>query len=206
MTEVFNYVFYEKVATCIVKVYTMVCESWYVAYNKPCMMHLVKRVHNDNFVTLTGTFKCNITSQKMITNTIEVSCELLETLRKISVTVMCINCYSICSQPITVIGDSPVTVSDLVAGQYAVEMAIADATDINDTIVEIITVSGNDIPINSTTVQMITASNTCTSTMVVMHTGELSSKSTYVAAYVVVMIINIHSLTGMQRDSSYHNK
>ena len=157
----------------------MVCESWYVAYNKPCMMHLVKRLCN-NFFTLIGTFKCNATSQKMITNTIEVSCELLETLRKISVTVMCINCYSICSQPITMVGDSPVTISDLVAGQYAVEMAIADNTNINDTIIEIITVSGNDIPINSTTVQMITASNAYTSTMVVTHTGELSSKSMYI--------------------------
>ena len=140
-------------------------------------MHSVKRVHDDNFVTLTGTFKCNVTSLKMIANTIEVSCELLETLRRISVTVVCIDCYSSCPQPITVIGDSPVTVSDLVAGQYTVEMAIADATDINDTITEIITVSGNDISINSTTVQMITASNAYTSTMVVTHTGELSSKS-----------------------------
>ena len=152
----------------------------YVAYNKACMVHSVKRVHDDNFVTLTGTFKCNVTSLKMITNTIEVSCELLGTLRRINVTAMCISCYSICSQPIAVVGDSPVTVSDLVDGQYVVEMAIADNTDINDTITEIITVSDNDIPINSTTVQMITASNAYTSTMVVTHTGELSSKSMYI--------------------------
>ena len=146
-------------------------------------MHSVKRVHDDNFVTLAGTFKCNVTSLKMITNTIEVSCELLGTLKRISVTVMCINCYTSCSQPIVVVGDSPVTVADLVAGQYTVEMAIADKTDINDTIVEIITVSNNDIPINSTTVQMITASNTYTSTMLVTHTGELSSKSMYIGSW-----------------------
>ena len=42
------------------------------------------------------------------------------------------------------IGDSPVVVSDLVAGQYIVEMATADTTEINDAIVETITVSGND--------------------------------------------------------------
>ena len=152
------------------------------AFNKACMVHSVIRVHNDNFVTLTGTFKCNVTSQKMITNTIEISCELLGTLRRISVTVVCIDCYSSCSRPITMIGYSPVTVSGLVAGQYAVEMAIADNTDINDTITEIITVSDNDIPIKSTKVQMITASNAYTSTMVVTHTGELSSKSMYIHA------------------------
>ena len=144
------------------------------------MVHSVKRVHNDNFVILIGTFKCNVTSQKMITNAIEISCELLETLRRISVTVMCIDCYSSCPQPTAVVGDSPITVSHLDTGEYAIEMAIADATDINDTITEIITVSDNDIPINSTTVQMITASNAYTSTMVVTHTGELSSKSMYI--------------------------
>ena len=97
-----------------------------------------------------------------ITNTIEISCELLEKLRRISVTVTYADCNC---QPITVIGDSPVVVSDLAAGQYIVEMAIGDTTEINDTIVETITVSGNDIPsISSTTVKMITVT-TQTSTM-----------------------------------------
>ena len=76
------------------------------------------------------------------------------------------------------IGDSPVVVSDLVAGQYIVEMAIADTTEINDAIVETITVSGNDKPsISSTTVKMITPTDTCTTTMhtVVVSTNELSS-------------------------------
>ena len=68
----------------------------------------------------------------------------------------CTNCA--CYQPITVIGDSPVVVSDLVVGQYIVEMAIADTTE-SDTIVDIITVSNSDIPINNTIVKMITASD-----------------------------------------------
>ena len=111
----------------------------------------------------------------MVANTIKISCELLETLRRISVTLTYTNCT--CSQPTTVIGDSPVTISDLVDGQYIVEMAIADATDINDTIVEIITVSDNDIPINSTIVKMITASNKCTSALFVTPTNGPSGES-----------------------------
>ena len=98
-----------------------------------------------------------------ITNTTEISCELLEKLRRITVTVTYADCS--CYQPITVIGDSPVVVSDLVTGKYIVEMAIADTTEINYTIVETITVSANDKPsISSTTVKMITAT-TQTSTM-----------------------------------------
>ena len=74
-------------------------------------------------------------------NTFEISCELLKTLRRISATITCTKC-----QPITIKGDSPVIVSDLIAGQYTIEMTIADSTEINDTIVEIITVSDNDKP------------------------------------------------------------
>ena len=74
-------------------------------------------------------------------NTFEISCELLKTLRRISATITCTKC-----QPITIIGDSPIIVSDLIAGQYTIEMAIADSTEIDDTILEIITVSDNDKP------------------------------------------------------------
>ena len=113
-----------------------------------------------------------------ITNTIMISCELLEALRRISVTVTYADCY--CCQPITVIGDSPVVVSDLVAGQYIVEMAIADTTEISDTIVETITVSGDDkSSISSTNVKMITPTDTCTTTMhmVAASTNDFSSTS-----------------------------
>ena len=123
-----------------------------------------------------GTVKCSIvTSSKLIANTLEISCKLLETLRRISVTLTYTNCT--CSQPITVIGDSPVIVSGLVDGHYIVEMAIADTTQFNNTIVEVITVSDNDIPINSTIVKMITASNKCTSAMFVTSTNGPSSES-----------------------------
>ena len=109
-----------------------------------------------------GVFECNITSSEPITNTFEISCELFDTLRRISVAVTYADCS--CCQPITVIGDSPVVVSDLVAGQYIVEMGIADTTEINDTIVETITVSGNDKPsINSTNDKMITPTDISTS-------------------------------------------
>ena len=110
-----------------------------------------------------------------ITNTIEISCELLEELRRITVTVTYADCHC---QPITVIGDSPVVISDLAAGQYIVEMAIADTTEINDTIVETITVSGNNKPsISSATVKMIATTDTCITTthIVAAPTNELSS-------------------------------
>ena len=107
-----------------------------------------------------------------ITNTIVVSCELLETLRRIIVTLTYADCS--CHQPITVIGVSPVVVSDLVAGQYIIEMAIADTTGINDTIVETITVSRNDASsINST--------ETNTIHKAVTPTNELSSESMQLA-------------------------
>ena len=117
-----------------------------------------------------GVFECNITSPESITNTFEISCELLDTLRRISVAVTYADCN--CCQPITVIGDSPVVVSDLVAGQYIVEIGIPDTAEINDTIVETITVSNDDKPsINSTTNdKMITQTDISTSTMFLITT------------------------------------
>ena len=118
-------------------------------------------------------------------NTLEISCELLETLRRISATIKCTNCT--CFQPIAIIGDSPIIVSNLIAGQYTIEMSIADSTEINDTIVEIISVSDNDKPINSTTVNstivdMITTS-TSTVTTFVSPTNMPVNESTYVCIY-----------------------
>ena len=85
-----------------------------------------------------------------------------------------------CFKPITVVGDSPIAVSDLITGQYTVKMSIANATGVNNTIVEIITVSGNDNPINSTIVKTVTASDICTSAEVVTPTNGLSSESMFV--------------------------
>ena len=111
-------------------------------------------------ILLSGIFKCSITSLKLKVNTIQISCELLKELRRISVAVTYADCH--CCQPITMIGDSPVVVSDLVAGQYIVEMAIADTTE-SDTIGDIITVSYSNIPINNTIARRITAPDICTS-------------------------------------------
>ena len=108
-----------------------------------------------------GTFTCSITTPKLITNALDISCKLLETLRRISATITCTNCTYF--QPITITGDSPIVVSDLIAGQYTIEITIADSTEINDTIVETIIVSDNDKFFNSTVVKTITESNKCTS-------------------------------------------
>ena len=131
-----------------------------------------------------GTFICSITSPELIANTLIISCELLETLRRISATIICTNCT--CFQPITITGDSPIIVSDLIAGQYTIEMAIADSTEINDTIVEMISVSDNK-PINSTVVKMITESNKCTSA----STNGPISESMYVYSYVYTMVFHV---------------
>ena len=117
-------------------------------------------IHSVYCLLFLGTFICSITSPELIANTLIISCELLETLRRISATITCTNCTYF--QPITITGDSPIVVSDLIAGQYTIEMSIADSTEINDTIVEIISVSDNK-SINSTVVKMITESNKCTS-------------------------------------------
>ena len=90
----------------------------------------------------------------------------------------CTNCTYF--QPITITGDSPIVVSDLITGQYTIEITIADSTEINDTIVEMITVSDNNKSINSTVVKIITESNKCTSS----PTNGPDSASTYVCIYV----------------------
>ena len=85
-----------------------------------------------------------------------------------------------CFQPTTITGDSPVVISDLIPGQYTVEIAIADSTEINDTIVKIITVPDNDKPliINSTVDKVITETEICTSTMFALPTNRPGSEST----------------------------
>ena len=114
-----------------------------------------------------------------MTSNFEISCELSETLRRISATITCTKC-----RPITITGDSPIVVSDLIAGQYIIEMKIADSTEINDTIVEMITVSDNNRLISSAIVNsdMITTS---TSNIFVSPTNMPVNGSTYVYVCVV---------------------
>ena len=114
-------------------------------------------------------------------NNFEISCELLETLRRISATITCTKC-----QPITITGDSPIIVSDLIAGQYTIEMKIADSAEINDTVVEIITVSDKDksissIVVNSTIVDMITTSTS----NVTIFVSPTNMQSTYICMYCI---------------------
>ena len=74
---------------------------------------------------------CTITSPSA--NTIRVSCELLE---RINVTIS--------SQPITMVNNNPITVSDLPIGVYTVEVTAVNSNDMsieNNRIVEIITLS-----------------------------------------------------------------
>ena len=127
-------------------------------------------------------------------NTLKMSCELLEMLRRISVTVTCTNCTYF--QPITIIGDSPIIVSNLIAGQYTIEMTIADTAEINDTIVEIITVSDNSKSINSTIIKMITESNKCAT----LPTNGPTCESTYVTyplTYVACNVVCVYTYLHM---------
>ena len=68
---------------------------------------------------------CTITSPSA--NTIRVSCDLLETFNRISVTVSSNSCT--CSQPITIVGDNPITVPNLTTGVYIVEVIAVDSND-----------------------------------------------------------------------------
>ena len=81
---------------------------------------------------------CTITSPSA--NTIRVSCELLE---RINVTISSNSCA--CSQPITMVDNNPITVSDLPIGVYTVEVTAVNSNDMsieNNRIVEMITLSG----------------------------------------------------------------
>ena len=60
----------------------------------------------------------------------------------IQVTLMYTSCTS--SQPVTIVGDSPLVISNLIGGDYTIEVAVMDSNNIsdgNDEIVEMVTVS-----------------------------------------------------------------
>ena len=81
---------------------------------------------------------CAITS--LSANAIRVSCDLLKTFKRINVTVSSNSCT--CSQPITIVGDNPITVLNLTTGVYTVEVIAVDSNDIrveNNKIIEMIT-------------------------------------------------------------------
>ena len=81
---------------------------------------------------------CTITS--LSANSIRVSCDLLETFNRISITVSSNSCT--CSQPITIVGDNPITVLNLTTGVYTVEVTAVNSNDMSvesNKIVEMIT-------------------------------------------------------------------
>ena len=91
--------------------------------------------------TYVGLQSCTITSPSA--NTIRVSCELLE---RISVTISSNSCT--CSQPITMVDNNPITVSDLPIGVYTVEVTAVNSNDMsieNNRIADVITVSDKSI-------------------------------------------------------------
>ena len=92
------------------------------------------------FVDISVIQGCIITTPSA--NAIEVSCELLETYKRIRVTVFNNGCT--CSPPVTVTGDSPITVFNLTAEVYTVEVTVVSNNDVsieNKKIITMITVS-----------------------------------------------------------------
>ena len=71
--------------------------------------------------------RCSITSPS--TKAIRISCELLETFTRIRVTITSNSCT--CSQPITMVDNNPITVSDLPIGEYTVEVTAVNSNDMN---------------------------------------------------------------------------
>ena len=92
------------------------------------------------FVDISVIQGCIITTPSA--NAIEVSCELLDTYKRIRVTVFNNGCT--CSPPVTVTGDSPITVFNLTAEVYTVEVTVVSNNDVsieNKKIITMITVS-----------------------------------------------------------------
>ena len=111
--------------------------------------------------------RCIVTSPSP--NTIEVSCELLQAYQRIRVTVSNNGCT--CSPPVTVIGDNPITVFNLTAEVYTVEVTV---------------VSNNDVSIeNKNIITMITVSNTSPATD---ESGMYIAIATYVCMYKYIVL------------------
>lgn len=92
------------------------------------------------FVDISVLQRCIVRSPS--SNTIKVSCELLETYQRIRVTVSNNGCT--CSPPVTVIGDNPITVFNLTAEVYTVEVTVVNNNNVsigNKNIITMITVS-----------------------------------------------------------------
>ena len=95
----------------------------------------MRPVISDLFLFYVVLQRCTITSPSA--NTIKVSCKLLERIR---VAISSNSC--ICSQPITMVDDNPITVLNLTTGVYTVEVTAVNSNDMSiedNKIVEMIT-------------------------------------------------------------------
>ena len=96
---------------------------------------------------VTGAFICSISSLSF--NTIGVSCELLENLPRVNITVKCTSCTS-SFKPYSIITDGPIIIANLPAGNYTVDVVVVYSVYFNISTSEMIVVS-NDVTTNMST-------------------------------------------------------
>ena len=97
--------------------------------------------------------RCTITSPSA--NTIRASCELLKMFARIRVTISSNSCS--CSQPVTMVGDNPITVPNLTTGEYTVEVTAVNSNNMsieNNSVVEMITLCDKSTTANESGVCM----------------------------------------------------
>lgn len=78
-----------------------------------------------------------------ISNTIRVLCEFLGASRRISVDVTCTSCEG-AQTPVTVVGNNPLDITDLLSEEYTLEVIAVDSTNRrlgSNSVVQTITVS-----------------------------------------------------------------
>ena len=113
-------------------------------------------------------FIYNISSPSF--NAFGVSCELLENLPRVNITINCTSCTS----PYSVITDGSIVIPNLPAGNYTVDVIVVDSVYSNITTAEMIVhVVSNDV----TTTSTITGTSTGTTTMTT--NGLASEPTTY---------------------------
>ena len=87
-----------------------------------------------------GAFVCNISSPS--SNIIEVTCKLFGDLARVNVILTCINCTG-SSTRYSILGDSPVVIPDLPAGNYTADIIAVDIYNNIIRNVEVIVMSEN---------------------------------------------------------------
>ena len=85
-------------------------------------------------------FVCAITSPSF--NTIGVSCELLGNLVRVTVILNCTSCIG-SDESYTILGDSPVVIPNLPAGNYSVDVIAVDISNVIIRTMKVIIMSDN---------------------------------------------------------------